>query len=45
MSFNYCEIFRFNDAGQMVAADAYYDQLSILIQLGQAKELQTAAVA
>jgi steroid delta-isomerase-like uncharacterized protein len=45
MSFYYCEILRFNDTGQVISADAYYDQLSILIQLGHAKELQDAAVA
>ena len=33
-SFDYCEIVRFNEHGKVVAIDAYYDQLSILMQLG-----------
>jgi steroid delta-isomerase-like uncharacterized protein len=45
MTFNYCEILRFNDTGQAISIDAYYDQLSILTQLGHVKELQQAAVA
>jgi predicted ester cyclase len=33
-SFDYCEIIRFGEHGKVVAVDAYYDQLSILKQLG-----------
>jgi len=31
-----CEIFRFNDNGQIMSGDLYYDQLSLLVQLGHA---------
>lgn len=41
----FCEIFRFNDAGAIISGEAYYDQLSILIQLGHAKAPEQAAVA
>lgn len=45
MKFEYCEILRFNDKGQVVSGDAYYDQLSILVQLGHAAVPQKTAVA
>jgi steroid delta-isomerase-like uncharacterized protein len=45
VTFHFCEIVRFNEAGQVVSGDAYYDQLSILVQLGHAQAPQTAAVA
>jgi len=45
VTFHFCEIVRFNDDGQVVSGDAYYDQLSILVQLGHAQAPQKAAVA
>jgi steroid delta-isomerase-like uncharacterized protein len=44
-NFNFCEILRFNDKGQVVSGDAYYDQLSIMVQLGHAKAPQKATAA
>jgi steroid delta-isomerase-like uncharacterized protein len=44
INFPYCEIFRFSDAGEIISGEAYYDQLSILIQLGHAKAPGQAAV-
>jgi steroid delta-isomerase-like uncharacterized protein len=45
VNFNFCEILRFNDNGQVVSGDAYYDQLSIMVQLGHAKAPQKATAA
>jgi steroid delta-isomerase-like uncharacterized protein len=45
IKFNYCEILRFNDKGQVISGDAYYDQLSMLIQLGHAQATQKGAAA
>jgi predicted ester cyclase len=42
VNFNFCEILRFDDKGQVVSGDAYYDQLSIMVQLGHAQAPQTA---
>jgi steroid delta-isomerase-like uncharacterized protein len=43
--FNFCEILRFNDKGQVISGDAYYDQLSILAQLGHAPAPEKGAAA
>lgn len=32
-----CEIIRFDAEGRMISADLYYDQLSMLVQLGHAQ--------
>jgi steroid delta-isomerase-like uncharacterized protein len=45
VSFNFCEIVRFNDKGQVVSGDAYYDQFSIMVQLGHAQASQKATTA
>ena len=37
MSLLFCEIMRFNDNGQIVSGAAYYDQMSIMVQLGHAQ--------
>lgn len=42
MNHRFCEILRFDDQGQLVAITLYYDQLSMLAQLGHA---QPAAAA
>jgi steroid delta-isomerase-like uncharacterized protein len=42
-NFPYCEVMRFNDKGQIIAGAAYYDQLSIMVQLGHAQAPQSAA--
>lgn len=34
ISIPFCEIMRFNAPGQAVSGDLYYDQVSILVQLG-----------
>ncbi|MGH9632652.1 MAG: ester cyclase [Bryobacteraceae bacterium] len=43
--FHLCESFRFNDQGQIVSGAIYYDQLSIMIQLGHAQAPQKTATA
>jgi ketosteroid isomerase-like protein len=43
--FGYCEILRFNETGKVVAIDAYYDQLSLLIQLGHVPAAQATVAA
>jgi len=43
MSLPFCEICQFDKRGQIVSAGCYYDQLTILTQLGHAKPLATAA--
>jgi ketosteroid isomerase-like protein len=45
VNFNFCEILRFNDNGQVVSGDAYYDQLSIMVQLGHAQAPQKSTAA
>lgn len=42
-SFAFCEIIRLNDKGKVVSVDAYYDQLSVLQQLGHAAAPQATA--
>jgi steroid delta-isomerase-like uncharacterized protein len=37
VNFYLCEVCRFNDQGQIVSGGIYYDQLSILTQLGHAQ--------
>ncbi len=34
MSIPFCEVWRLNSEGRIVAGDLYYDQLSVMIQLG-----------
>ena len=43
MNHRFCEVLRFNEQGQVVSITIYYDQLSLLEQLGHAQ--QTAPVA
>ena len=43
MNVQFCEIMRFNDQGQIVSGAAYYDQLSIMAQLGHAQPIGAAA--
>jgi len=45
VNFNFCEILRFNDNGQVASGHAYYDQLSIMVQLGYAQAPQKATAA
>jgi steroid delta-isomerase-like uncharacterized protein len=45
MTFHLCEVFRFNDAGQIVSGAIYYDQLSIMVQLGHAQAQQKTKTA
>jgi ketosteroid isomerase-like protein len=45
VTFYFCEILCFNDAGQIVSGDAYYDQLSIMVQLGHAQAPPRATAA
>ncbi len=40
----FCELFRFNDKGEMVSGGIYYDQLSILTQLGHMQQTTGASV-
>jgi steroid delta-isomerase-like uncharacterized protein len=42
--FDLCEILEFDDEGTIVGGDAYYDQLSILAQLGHVEIPAAAAV-
>lgn len=44
LNLHFCEIIRFNDKGQMLLGAAYYDQLSMLVQLGHAQPVGGAAV-
>ena len=37
---SFCDVARFNDDGQIVAEDFYYDQLSMLTQLGHIPDLE-----
>ena len=37
MSLPLCELMHFDSAGRMVSGDIYYDQMSLLIQLGHAQ--------
>jgi steroid delta-isomerase-like uncharacterized protein len=43
LNHRFCEVLRFNEQGQLVSMTLYYDQLSLLEQLGHAQ--QTAPVA
>jgi steroid delta-isomerase-like uncharacterized protein len=45
VQFHLCEIFRFNDAGKIVSGAIYYDQLSIMVQLGYARTPQKTTTA
>ena len=42
MQVPFCEIMTFNETGQIVSGAAYYDQLSIMIQLGHAQPAEAA---
>ncbi|MBI3358339.1 MAG: ester cyclase [Nitrospirae bacterium] len=37
MDLCFCEVIHFNQKGQIVSGELYYDQMSLLIQLGHAK--------
>jgi steroid delta-isomerase-like uncharacterized protein len=41
MSISICEIMQFNKQGQVISGDLYYDQLSMLVQLGLAQPRPT----
>jgi hypothetical protein len=41
MKLPFCEYLRFNDKGEAVSGGCYYDQLSMLTQLGHAQPQQT----
>jgi ketosteroid isomerase-like protein len=43
--FHFCEIAHFNDKGQIASGAAYYDQLSIMVQLGHAQTPEAAAAS
>jgi steroid delta-isomerase-like uncharacterized protein len=43
LSLPFCEIARFDKQGRVVSGVCYYDQLTILTQLGHAKPMSTAA--
>ncbi len=43
ISFSVCEVCRFDPSGKVVACDCYYDQYTILTQLGYAQKLARAA--
>jgi len=43
LSLHFCEIMWFNDGGQIVSGAEYYDQLSMMVQLGHALPAQAAA--
>ena len=43
VNFPLCEVMRFNNKGQIVSGAAYYDQLSIMVQLGHAQAAQSAS--
>jgi len=43
MTCTYCEICRFDKNGRVISGDGYYDQYSILVQLGHVQPLATAA--
>ena len=45
MNLHFCEVMRFNDHGQIVSGAAYYDQLSIMVQLGHAQPAGEAPAA
>ncbi|MCW5978204.1 MAG: ester cyclase [Bryobacteraceae bacterium] len=45
VTFHLCEFFRFNSQGQITSGGIYYDQLSILTQLGHAQAPQKATAA
>jgi nuclear transport factor 2 (NTF2) superfamily protein len=42
--FDVCEILEYDDQGTIVGGDVYYDQLSILVQLGHVEAPAAAAV-
>lgn len=43
MNVPFCEIMTFNEKGQIVSGGAYYDQMSIMVQLGHAQPAEAAA--
>jgi steroid delta-isomerase-like uncharacterized protein len=43
MNHRFCELLKFDDRGQLVAVTIYYDQLSLLAQLGHAQAVGVAA--
>ena len=43
MNLHFCEILRFDDKGQIVSGNLYYDQLSMMTQLGHAQPAEAAA--
>lgn len=45
LNLHFCEILRFDEKGQIVSGAAYYDQLSLLVQLGHAQAPQPATAA
>lgn len=45
MSLPFCEIWQFDAGGRMILGGIYYDQFTLLAQLGHAKEAAAAAAA
>ena len=43
MNHRFCEIMRFDEQGQLVSVTIYYDQLSMMAQLGHAQPMEAAA--
>ena len=43
LNLRFCEVLRFDQQGQIVSGTIYYDQLSMMAQLGQAESVQAAA--
>jgi hypothetical protein len=43
MNLRFCEVLRFDQQGQLVSGTIYYDQLSMLTQLGHAQPMEAAA--
>jgi steroid delta-isomerase-like uncharacterized protein len=45
MILDFCEMMRFNDEGQIVSGGIYYDQLSMMTQLGHAGHVEAAVAS
>jgi len=45
VSFSFCEVWHFDRSGRMVSGEAYYDQYSLLTQMGHLKPLAVGAAA
>ena len=45
MTISFCELMTFNDKGQIVSGGIYYDQMSMMVQLGHAQQATESAAA